>query len=153
MLLRKYKENEVYGENFMEPPPELVEGEEVYEVETILNHRKRGWGYQYFIKWQGYPISDASWELEHAFSDDGNTLKQCKLQHHLWHCIALHLVHDALWLFWPTIQPKLGNYRMFGDSLRDDNLEDIEIALWKKKDISHILSPPFDPFKTIGKYC
>ena len=41
-LLRKYKENEVYGENFMEPPPELVEGEEVYEVETILNHRKRG---------------------------------------------------------------------------------------------------------------
>ena len=41
-LLRKYKKNKVYGENFMEPPPELVEGEEVYEVETILNHRKRG---------------------------------------------------------------------------------------------------------------
>jgi hypothetical protein len=33
-----------------------------------------------------------------------------------------------------------------------DNLEDIKIALWKKKDPSHILSPPFDPFKTIGKY-
>ena len=82
-LLRKYKENEVYGENFMEPPPELVEGEEVYEVETILNHRKRGRGYQYFIKWRGYPISDASWEPEHAFSDDGNTLKQYKLRHHL----------------------------------------------------------------------
>ena len=77
------KENEVYGENFMEPPPELVEGEEVYEVETILNHRKRGRGYQYFIKWRGYPISDASWEPEHAFSDDGNTLKQYKLRHHL----------------------------------------------------------------------
>ena len=30
--------------------------------------------------------------------------------------------------------------------------EDIEITLWKKKDISHILSPPFNPFKTIGKY-
>ena len=29
-----------HGENFAEPPPELVEGEEVYEVETILNHRK-----------------------------------------------------------------------------------------------------------------
>jgi hypothetical protein len=26
-------------ENFNEPPPELVEGEEVYEVETILKHR------------------------------------------------------------------------------------------------------------------
>ena len=44
-LLHPYKENSVHGENFAEPPPELVEGEEVYEVETILNHRKRGWGY------------------------------------------------------------------------------------------------------------
>ena len=37
-LLRPYKKNEVYGENYTEPPQELVEGEEVYEVETILNH-------------------------------------------------------------------------------------------------------------------
>jgi hypothetical protein len=82
-LLRPYKENEVYGKNFTEPPPELVEGEEVYEVETILNHRKRGRGYQYFVKWRGYPISDASWEPEHSFSDDGDALTQYKLRHHL----------------------------------------------------------------------
>ena len=44
-LLRPFKENEVYGENYTEPPPELVEGEEVYEVETILSHRRRGRGY------------------------------------------------------------------------------------------------------------
>ena len=37
-LLQPYKENKIYGENFTEPPPELLEGEEVYEVETILNH-------------------------------------------------------------------------------------------------------------------
>ena len=41
-LLRPYKENKIYGENFVKPPPELEEGKEVYEVETILNHRKRG---------------------------------------------------------------------------------------------------------------
>src|ERR1700734_95526 len=82
-LLRPYKENEVYGENFVEPPPELEEGEEVYEVETILNHRKRGRGYQYFIKWRGYPITDASWEPEHAFSDNGDTLTRYKQRHHL----------------------------------------------------------------------
>ena len=41
-LLRPYKENEVYGENFAKPPPELENNEEFYEVETILNHRKRG---------------------------------------------------------------------------------------------------------------
>ena len=43
-LLKPYRENETYGQNFPEPPPELVEGEEVYEIETILNHRKRGRG-------------------------------------------------------------------------------------------------------------
>ena len=42
MLLKPYRENEIYGENFTEPPPELVEGEEVYEVETICGHGK--WG-------------------------------------------------------------------------------------------------------------
>ena len=82
-LLRPYKENEVYGENFTEPPAELEEGEEVYEVETILNHRKRGRGYQYFIKWRGYPITDASWEPEHVFSNDGNMLTQYKRRHNL----------------------------------------------------------------------
>jgi hypothetical protein len=33
-----------------------------------------------------------------------------------------------------------------------DDLEDIRIALVKGKDLSHILFPPFDPFKTIGRY-
>ena len=32
------------------------------------------------------------------------------------------------------------------------DLEDIRIALEEGKDPSHILFPPFDPFKTIGKY-
>ena len=70
-------------ENFAEPPLELVEGEEVYEVKKILNHRKRGQGYQYFVKWQGYPITDASWEPEHVFSDDGDILTQYKLRQSL----------------------------------------------------------------------
>ena len=82
-LLCPYKENSVHGENFAEPPPELVEGEEVCEVKKILNHRKRGQGYQYFVKWQKYPISDASWEPEHVFSDDGDMLTQYKLRHSL----------------------------------------------------------------------
>ena len=83
MLLRPYKENEVYGENFTQPPPEVVEGEEVYEVELILKHRRRGRTYQYYVKWWGYPISNASWELENSFSTDGDLLTQYKLRHHL----------------------------------------------------------------------
>jgi hypothetical protein len=41
-LLRQCKETEVYGANFSRPPPELIREEEVYEVDNILRHRKRG---------------------------------------------------------------------------------------------------------------
>ena len=82
-LLKPYRENEIYGENFTEPLPELVEGEEVYEFKTICGHRKWGRGYQYYVQWRGYPIFDASWELEHAFSDDGKILADYKKRHHL----------------------------------------------------------------------
>ena len=61
VLLRPYQENEVYGTNFTKPPPESIKGEEVYEVESILKHQKQGCGYQYYVKWKGYPISNASW--------------------------------------------------------------------------------------------
>ena len=82
-LLRQYRENEVYGTNFPKPPPKLVDGEEVYKVEGILRHRKRGRGYQYYIKWKVYPISEASWELEEVFSNDGDLLTQYKERHQL----------------------------------------------------------------------
>ena len=41
-LLRQYKEMDVYGVNFPRPPPDVIEGEEVYEVERILKHQKHG---------------------------------------------------------------------------------------------------------------
>jgi len=83
-LLWPYRENEIYGKNYPEPSAELEDGEEVYKVETILNHRKRGRSYQYYVKWKGYPVSDASWEPEQAFSDDSDTLSLYKQRHKLW---------------------------------------------------------------------
>jgi hypothetical protein len=75
-LLRPYIENEVYGSNYPRPLPELLEGEEVYEVETILKHWRRERVYQYYVKWTGYPITEATWEHASAFSLDGNMLKE-----------------------------------------------------------------------------
>jgi hypothetical protein len=49
-LLQPYIENEVYGNNYLRPLPKLLEGEEVYEVETILKHQRRERGYQYYVK-------------------------------------------------------------------------------------------------------
>ena len=74
ILLKPYQENEVYGEIFTMPPPDIMDGEEVYQVETILKHRRQGQGYQYLIKWEGYLITEALWKPESAFSDDGDLL-------------------------------------------------------------------------------
>ena len=76
-------ENDTHEANFPQPPPELLEGENFYEVESILRHRHRGRGYQYIIKWKGYPITDVMWEAKTAFSNDGNVLEIYKDRHQL----------------------------------------------------------------------
>ena len=38
VLLKPYLETETQGENYTQPPPELLEEQEVYEVETIIKH-------------------------------------------------------------------------------------------------------------------
>jgi hypothetical protein len=81
-LLRPYIENEVYGNNYPRPLPKLLEGKEVYEVETILRHRKRGRRYQYYVKWKGYSITEAR-EHASAFSSDGNMLTEYQERHQL----------------------------------------------------------------------
>jgi Chromo (CHRromatin Organisation MOdifier) domain len=83
VLLKPYIETEVHEENFPRPIPDILDGEEVYNVEMILKHRQRGRSYQYLIKWEGYSISKALWEPETAFSDDGNLLSTYKQRHQL----------------------------------------------------------------------
>ena len=82
-LLRPYRENEIYGENYHRPPPDIEEGEEVYEVEAILKHRRRGRGYEYFVKWAGYPITEASWEPKQSFSGAVDLLNEYQQRHQL----------------------------------------------------------------------
>jgi hypothetical protein len=63
-LLTPYKEMELHGPNFTRPPPDLIEGEEEFEVEKILDAQQRGQGHKlhFLVKWKGYPVSDNSWE-------------------------------------------------------------------------------------------
>ena len=62
-LLTPYHETAIHGPNFTQPPPDLINGEEEYEVEEILDSRKHGQGckVQYLVKWKGYPSSDNQW--------------------------------------------------------------------------------------------
>jgi len=43
------------------PPPELVDGEEEYVVEKILNSRMFQRKLQYLVKWEGYGIEGNTW--------------------------------------------------------------------------------------------
>ena len=63
-LLTPYRETKTHGENYQRPPPELIDNEEEFEVEAILDSRRFGRGrkLQYLIKWLGYPDSDNQWE-------------------------------------------------------------------------------------------
>ncbi len=62
-LLTPYKETEFHGRNFEWPLPDLVNGEEEYEVEHVLDSRRFGRGrqVQYLVHWKGYPESDDQW--------------------------------------------------------------------------------------------
>ncbi len=64
-LLTPYKEMEFHGHNFERPLPDLIDGEEEYEVERIINSRRFGCGrqVQYLVHWKGYLESDDQWIL------------------------------------------------------------------------------------------
>ena len=55
-LLLPYKEMEAYGMPFTCPPP-IIDSEEEYKIEAILDARHKGQGHQlqYLVYWKGYP--------------------------------------------------------------------------------------------------
>src|SRR6202453_1849184 len=78
-LLTPYRETITHGANYQRPPPDLVDNEEEYEVEAVLDSRKLGRRrcLQYLIKWKGYPDSDNQWIDKDDISAD-NKVREFK---------------------------------------------------------------------------
>jgi len=74
--LTPYRKTEVHRRNFPEPPPDLVNREEEYKVDSIKDHRKRGRNYQYLVVWKGY--SDETWEPESNLENASEILQSYK---------------------------------------------------------------------------
>ena len=69
-LLHPYKETEFHGPNYTEPPPDLIEGQEEYEIEKIVDMKRSRKRDLFRVRWKGYLASADSWlprkELTHA---------------------------------------------------------------------------------------
>ncbi|GLB42887.1 putative retrotransposable element tf2 155 kda protein type 1-like [Lyophyllum shimeji] len=82
-LLTPYHENDTHGPNFLLPPPDIIDGEEQYEVEAIVAHKKHGRGYKFLVKWQGYPSAENTWQSPADFERSQDMLQAYKRRHKL----------------------------------------------------------------------
>lgn len=67
-----YTKSQFKGQQYPLPPPDIIDGEEEWEVEKILKSRRTGRNkkLQYFVRWKGYGPDEDNWEpaenLKHA---------------------------------------------------------------------------------------
>ena len=62
--LKRYYWSEEFEKVEQPPSPVVVDGEEEFDVEAILRQKGSGAWHLYQVLWKGYPITEASWELE-----------------------------------------------------------------------------------------
>jgi hypothetical protein len=81
--LSSYCETDVHGPNFQEPPPDIINEEEEYEVEAILAHKGTGKRRRYLVSWIGYSSASNEWIPEENLGNASEITKAYKKKHKL----------------------------------------------------------------------
>jgi hypothetical protein len=83
-LLMPYKESEKYGLNFLEPPPELLNGKPEWEVEEIMRQRQY-WNKQQYLWYKVLKIvTCVGAGILHAWPSSWKFGRKVRKKHHFW---------------------------------------------------------------------
>ena len=80
-LLLPYSENDTHRSNFPWPPPDLIMGEEEYEIERILCHQGNLSNHSFLIRWKGFSAEEDSWKPEWNLKYAKSALEEYKRRH------------------------------------------------------------------------
>ena len=78
-LLMTYKETAEHSHNFIQPPPDLINREEEYEVKAVIRHWGRPGWQTFLICWKGYSVAEDTWEPEHNLGNAKSLIKEYKI--------------------------------------------------------------------------
>ena len=82
--LMPYRETPQYGPVKTQPPPDLIDNEEEYEVDHIVRHKRNNRGqWLFLIRWKGYGPEDDSWEPASNLKHSKESLEEYKRLHDL----------------------------------------------------------------------
>jgi hypothetical protein len=75
-LLTPFKETDIHGPSYPSPIPDIIDGEEEFEIEGILKHKIRKGKTQFLIRWKNCPTTEDSWEPEENVAHAQDAVKE-----------------------------------------------------------------------------
>ena len=78
--IRRYRE-QVQGQKKQPALPVIIEGEEEYEIEKVINKRKRYRKWEYLVRWKGYTAEEDTWEKEANLGNAKEAVEEYKKEY------------------------------------------------------------------------
>ena len=80
-LLKPVEQNDIPGHNPPPPPAIEIEGDEVYEVNEIIDSKLFGRTLKFLVNWKGYGPEDNTWEPLSNLDGSAQAIKDYQLNH------------------------------------------------------------------------
>lgn len=75
-LLERFHPDPIPGRSPKPLPPVVVDGEEEFIVESVLDSRLFKGQLQYFVHWKNYPVSERTWEPAQNLTNAADLVKE-----------------------------------------------------------------------------